>query len=326
MLKAFAQGVISLLPASSTWSNLLKEHVCKSLVLRGDPFRLKVKQCARHLENYYSANGSGQGPLSVLELGTGWHPIVPVGFYICGVGGIRTIDITSLISQARLVDVFHKFREMNERGELKDVLPRFRHDRLERLESVLEGGKTASAAEMLRELDIEVLVGDARSMPLPESSIDMFVSNNTLEHIPEGILLEMLEEFQRLARREAVMSHAVDMSDHYSHWDSSITPYNYLRYSELMWRIMNNSLHYQNRLRIADYRRLHQAAGFRILSEENRCGSTEDLESIRLAKQFWNHTRDDLLVLFSWIVSTPAETADPSADFTNNPVLCEHHT
>ena len=43
---------------------------------------------------------------------------------------------------------------------------------------------------------------------------------------------------------------------HYSCFDGTIGPYNFLRFSDELWGLVSPGLHYQNRLRRSDYLRL----------------------------------------------------------------------
>ena len=64
------------------------------------------------------------------------------------------------------------------------------------------------------------------------------------------------------------------MQDHYSFFDPGISAFNFLKFSEPTWSLINSSVHYQNRLRASDFRRLHEDAGFRLL----RLGGTDTKE------------------------------------------------
>jgi hypothetical protein len=46
-------------------------------------------------------------------------------------------------------------------------------------------------------------------------------------------------------------------------------------------------------------------AGFEIQKEENTSGSVADLERIQLAPEFKKYSRENLLVLSSWLAATP---------------------
>jgi hypothetical protein len=63
----------------------------------------------------------------------------------------------------------------------------------------------------------------------------------------------------------------------------------------------------QNRLRISDYRRAYSDAGFEIVAEEDLNGAESDLASVRLAAEFEHYDKQELLVLFSWLVGRPIE-------------------
>src|SRR5437763_12408067 len=99
-------------------------------------------------------------------------------------------------------------------------------------------------------------------------------------------MVDIFRQFRRISADGAIMSHWIDMSDHYMNFDSSIGPFNFLRFSPRTWRLFNNDLQYQNRLRVPDFRRLHEETGWKILKEENTSGQAEELRGIRVAKQF----------------------------------------
>jgi hypothetical protein len=102
-------------------------------------------------------------------------------------------------------------------------------------------------------------------------------------------------------------NNSIDLSDHYSHFDHRLTPYNFLRYSAASWRLFNNDLHYQNRLRVSDYREIHELTGFKILYERDEPLETDLIDRIALAPEFQHYDRQDLIVTRSWIVSCPIE-------------------
>lgn len=88
ILKAVVQGGISVLPKSQLWNHLFQKCVTKSLDLNTSRFERKLIQCKRHMENYLTIMPTRKTLFSVLELGTGWHPIIPVSLYLCGASKI----------------------------------------------------------------------------------------------------------------------------------------------------------------------------------------------------------------------------------------------
>jgi hypothetical protein len=78
---------------------------------------------------------------------------------------------------------------------------------------------------------------------------------------------------------------------------------NFLRFSAEEWRWYNNDVHYQNRLRVSEFRAIHEQSGWVITSEENTSASITELRCLPLACEF-RHIRDeDLVVYQSWMVS-----------------------
>lgn len=305
MIKAFIQGVISELPNSTRLNYFFQKYVSKSMDLTLAQVMRRLEWCTKHLENQRRYASSETAPAEILELGTGWFPTVPLGMYLCGVKQIHTIDIVQLVRHETLVKALRLFDQAIQTGQINEALPYLLPERALHLQEIAKNASQLSLLEVLRNLNIHYMIGDARLCPLPDQSIELFISNTTLEHISEPILGEIFEDFRRMARPSALMSHLIDMSDHYSHFDRSINSFNFLQYDESRWRLFNNAVHYQNRLRITDYRRIHSAAGFELLAEQNKSGSLKALSKTNVASQFRTIPQDDLLVTSSWMVSRP---------------------
>ena len=215
---------------------------------------------------------------------------------------VTTIDVTSLVGPDRVRRALELFAAALESGRLATALPATDPARVE---TVLAAARDhiAPPDEVLARVGVRAMVGDARVSGLPAGSIDLVVSNNTLEHIPPHVLEEIVFEFRRVSAPGAVMDHFVDISDHYAHFDSSITEFNYLRYGPRTWRLVNNRLQYQNRLRASDYRRLIESAGLRVIAEEIERGTPEQLAQITVAAPFHAYAREDLLILRMWLTA-----------------------
>jgi hypothetical protein len=241
--------------------------------------------------------------LRAMELGTGWHPAISVALFLCGADEVWTIDIDPLLSSERLARLLEHFSDYESRGALKGFLPAVRPERMAQLRALLPNAPKTNPAATLAKLRIRVLVGDAQETRLPDGSVDFFVSNGVLEYIPRPVLRGILKNFRRMAAPGAVMSHRLNLADVFSYFDPSITPFNYLRYTEGQWRWRNSPLAWQNRLRICDYRELLAEAGFRITSEESQPGSAEELARVPLAPEFRHYREQDLLVLHSYITA-----------------------
>ena len=309
LAKAAAQKALSLLPGSRTWNHLLQTYVTHSLDLdrpqgaHATRFAAKLAQCRRHIE-HYRAYAPTPNSFTALELGTGWRPIVPVGLFLCGADQVWTVDQQPMLTTARVRETLARIVAAAQSPEWQHTLPAASADRLATLEQALASDAQSPQA-LLERLHIQPLTTDARRLPLPAASICLIVSNNTLEHIPQPMLNGVFQEFRRLSTPHAVMSHFIDMADHYIHFDATVSPYNFLRFSTRTWSAINHSLQYLNRRRISDDRALHQAAGFTIMHEESDSSVAPLLVETPLAAEFRSYTHADLAVTSSWIVSTP---------------------
>ena len=134
---------------------------------------------------------------------------------------------------------------------------------------------------LLRTLPLEyVAPADASRLPYGSASFDCHVSRSVLEHIPTEVLPGILREGARLLRPGGLFIHLVDFSDHFSHADGSISPINFLQYSDRDWsRIAPGRYAHVNRLRIDDYAPLFAQAGLALRMAEVRVDS-QGLEKI----------------------------------------------
>src|SRR5438034_1639458 len=198
-----------------------------------------------------------------------------------------------------------RFEEYDRTGELQKLLPRLLPKRMAQLRETAAGASQHSPSALLEQMNIHFRVRDARETGLEPATIDLFVSTSVLEYIPREHLNSILVEFKRIGSARAIQSHYLNLRDQYSYFDSSITPFNYLKYSSSQWRFLNSPLTWQNRLRISDYRALFAQSGYQIIHERNTAGDRGELQSTRLAPEFHHYRAEDLLVLFSWLVAKP---------------------
>jgi len=109
---------------------------------------------------------------------------------------------------------------------------------------------------------------DMRSTNFEDSSFDACITTDVLEHIPESDINKILIELKRILKIDGVLSFWINYSDHYSHTDKSITPFNFLKYSQQEWKKYNHYSHFQNRLRHSDFKKIFLEFGFDIIEEQ----------------------------------------------------------
>jgi len=322
MFKAMVQNIFAAVPNGHRLYLQLLEHVLRfspkyyqRLHMQPEEFEQKVPQVRKHVENYYLGQANYEGEnldegstrslknLKVLELGTGWYPVVPIGLYLCGAAEIWTLDIVSQCRLDKIKYLLTLFLTYAREDRLSRLLPFVDSHRISTIEELV-GSKDNQGDEFLKEMNIYMLIGDTRNIELQSGTIDLFVSNNVLEHIPQNTLKEIFQEFRRLSSKKGVMSHNIDMGDHHSYVDPSITRYNYRKYNKHVWWLFNNSINYQNRLCVSDYKEVHETTRWKIIQEQiGKSNYKEWIKKVKISKDFQQYPTWEWFVDWCWFVS-----------------------
>jgi hypothetical protein len=304
-IKAGIQRVISWLPNSAAWNELFQQHVTRSIILTPPQLGDKLAE-AQQFFDLWRKHGRGENQsFTALELGTGWHPIIPLGLHLCGAADLWSFDIDSHLSRKRLTQLLDQLFALDEGGELVRRLPGAIRSRVENLRALRRLAALDPPARWLQRINIHTAVRDARQTALATSSVDLIFSSGVLEYIPVTILREVLHEFRRVAAPDAVMVHRLNLVDQFAYFDKRLSPFDHLKYTETQWRWRSSPLIWQNRIRISDYRRLFQETGFVVRAEDNISGTQEELDRVTLAPEFRNDSSGDLRVLHSVLTAVP---------------------
>lgn len=302
ILKAIVQKTISFLPLGHQINYFFQKYVTKGVYLTDAYFFDRLGHAKEHLLSYRKF-ASNLTPEYSLEIGTGWYPIVPVCFFLAGTRKIYSVDITLLTSKERLKITLKKFMACYQSGQLGNyinIIP----ERLAVIDNMLRQYNTYNLNEVLQQLNINYLIEDARNLSLPDNTIDLVNSNNTFEHIYPNLLIPILKEFRRVVKKEGgVMSHFIDMSDHFAHFDKSITIYNYLQFTDKQWSWIDNSIQPQNRMRIYDYQKIYADLGIPVSEETYRPGNLEELAQVPLAEKFANYPATEVAKSHCYFIS-----------------------
>jgi SAM-dependent methyltransferase len=305
VIKAIVQKVISFLPLSHRINYFFQKHVTGGIILDDAHFGLKFQHARDHLL-CMNERLDGQEAARVLELGTGWYPVVPLLFYLSGAEEVVSVDIRSWMTARTQRLTVEKYREWKEKGLLEEIWPLVDQQRWESLMALYSGNSSPDRDRFNSHIRLRPVVGDARSLDLHPGSVDFVCSNNTFEHIPAPVLRDILLEFKRVLRPGGWMSHFVDMSDHFAHFDPRITIYNFLRFSAKRWQQIDNSIQPQNRLRLCDYREMYAELNIGVEEEDVRPGQVEELDRIRVHPEFKEYTREELAVSHVSLISPGA--------------------
>lgn len=302
VLKATIQKIISWLPGSHRINFWFQRNITKGVQLSDQYFDDKLQHAFDHLR--FAKKHNIKPGFSSLEIGSGWYPVVPICFYLAGAGRIISIDLNDLMSTQGIKETIQKFKAYQKTGRLKRFEPYFTTERLGELMALDQS--TLNRESLLIALGIELVVGDARKMDLKSNSLDIINSNNVFEHIYPAILKDILVEFKRVLKPDGIMSHFIDMSDHFAHLDQSISIYNFLRFSNKAWHRIDNSVQPQNRCRLSDYEALYADLDISISEKEIREGSIKEVKATNLAEEYKGYSLEDLATSHAHIVSTNA--------------------
>lgn len=229
---------------------------------------------------------------TIVEIGTGWYPVLPICFSLAGAKCLYTYDIHR-----------HLNPKLTQRA-LTHIEP---HLGSMAISCAAEAGgfsknyeqlhQASDIGQLLRRARIEYRApADARKTGLPDNSVDLVYSNSVFEHVPRQAILEILQESQRILKPSGLALHNIGCNDHYAFFDKSISFVNYLQFSESEWRPWNNSLQYQNRLRAPEFLELAEEAGLKVISKRThvREGSREALATLAVAPEFKRFSHEEL--------------------------------
>ena len=201
-----------------------------------------------------------------LEVGTGRTLNVPIGLWLCGARKIITVDLNPYLKDDLVMKSIDWMR--HHKDEIKQLFKKYSDTETgfdDRLNAITLFKQDINY--LLKLINIDYMApADASSLQLRDNEIDYHFSINVFEHIPFNIMKSILLEAKRLLNHEGLLVHLIDLSDHFSHSDPSITSINFLQFTEDQWkRWAGNRFMYHNRLRCYEYDALFTSIGMNIL-------------------------------------------------------------
>jgi SAM-dependent methyltransferase len=207
---------------------------------------------------------------SVLEIGTGWHPVLPLLLSLAGAEQVVGTDLNPWMTRRSLEETLRALRPLA--GRVAEDLALPREECGERLDAWLRActDPALSTTTVLARARLEYRAPlDARRTPFSDREFDYLVSYNVLEHVPPGAIREIARESERILRPGGHHLHHIGPGDHFSHVDEAVSSVNFLRFSPRAWRLIGGAgKSYQNRLRCVDYGRIFADEGFEVIYEE----------------------------------------------------------
>ncbi len=290
------------LPAGREQAYFMLQSLFGDIMGKPDPFSM-LEAGAEIVADFRAAGGAIEGA-RCMEVGTGRRLDLPLALWLSGAAEVATFDLNRRLRPElvmRAVGMLLADRERVVRALGAEIAG----ERLARLEAV------RNFAELLELTRIRyVAPGDAARTDLASRSIDLHFSYTVFEHIPLGIIRDILAEGARLLSPVGAAIHHVDISDHFAHDDANILPINFLRYSQPEWdRWADNQFAYHNRARASEYRPVYEEAGHEIIGwrvwGDEKCVEAVRGGGFRLDSRYQQASDDDLRTLVVRITSRP---------------------
>lgn len=293
--KSLIQQLLSRMPGGSYLYYLGQQYFFGFRDFRIEP---KIRNGLTILKGLSTLGKTLEGK-EIVEIGTGWQPIIPIFFWLLGCEKCTSFDITRLLQASLVTDSVNQLlRLLKSPNNIfdKTFLSSIRSDRLKALHEV----NTKNIDEIF---DLCNLIyqapHNALSSDLQNESVDIVFSNEVLEHVPESEMKLLFPEIYRILRVGGLMVHNIDLGDHFSHTDSAITRINFLKFSASAFSKYNSRFLYQNRLRIPAYKQLIKESGFSIVSEDINVNkdALRKLPSVQIHADFSKYTPEELCTI-----------------------------
>ena len=297
-IKSFIQNFISLTPNPSRLNYFFQHYISGRIPVNIEVFINVAGYAINHFkifQKYCSKQNISEA--SFYEFGAGWDLEIPLAFHALGINHQTIIDIRPNIRLELINDMLEKFNSHNERLEERFKMP-FRNFQINSINSL---------NDLEQHLGIKYISPlDAAKTEFPNASFDFISSSLVLEHIPAKAIESIFQENFRLIKPDGIISCFIDLKDHYSESDKDINCYNFLKYSNRIWKLVNSNIFYQNRLRFPNYLEIFKKIGFEIIEynfEEPDEDDYQILKNMKMSENFRNKfSNKELGIKLAWVV------------------------
>jgi hypothetical protein len=265
-IKGVVQAVLSRLPAGEVLNDGLQRLAggrvdeARHIDMKFEGDWLVLMRVLRELK--FDVRGQ-----TLMEVGTGWLPVLPLCFALCGARTVHSFDLNRHLNRRAVPSVLKRLgQHLNALADACGQTEAEVHGRYADLAAAAESPD--AGARILELANIQYHApADATRTGLPDQSVSLVFSNSVLEHVGATVLGPMMVETKRLLTAHGLALHSVNCGDHYAYFDRSITPLNYLRFTESQWQRWNNNLLYQNRLRPSDFTAAAKSQGLTVVHQ-----------------------------------------------------------
>src|SRR5258706_15174055 len=161
---------------------------------------------------------------TVVEIGSGWVPAVPLIFRMAGANKILTIDRERLMDRHTFRHATAIIEEQLEKRATQVGASMSLFDRAR-----LPGRGKETFDDLCRRSGVTYLA-PCDFIDMKRAIADFIISRTVLEHIPEEALRDIFRHAAAVIKPGGLMCHMIDMSDHFEHSDKSLSRLDMLRH------------------------------------------------------------------------------------------------
>lgn len=219
----------------------------------------------------------------VLEIGSGWFPVIPIMLSLRGSDHIILTDLTPHLDEVTFAAA------------------------LEFLQTECGVSAISDRGNTLKDFGL-TYIAPFRPDAVSDESIDFVISRAVLEHIPPDDILRILKQLRSKLSPNGLMIHSIDHSDHLEHRDKTISKINFLTWSTWKHKFVNwLTGEGENRLRHHEYFDLFERAGFDVIANSSELHKdTCDLaKKLPLKGRFAGMTAEQLSIVSSTYLLAP---------------------
>ncbi len=210
-----------------------------------------------------------------LDLGTGWHPTIPLLFSRIGLRDQVLADVNPLMTGDTFLDALAITN-----GLLGDESHPARKYLLDT--SIPEKPPESELDKLLTRYEMAYHAPYFEWAATTGQQIDFVTCTQVLMHLERPILDGCFKLVHGILKPGGLFMVPVHLFDIYSNSDPHISVYNHLRYSRRFWKsVVSSDMMTFNRLKSPDYRSALEGAGFEIIEFHVDYGTEAELQALR---------------------------------------------
>lgn len=276
----------------------------------------RVRNGINNIDMLWNSTGFKFENKLILELGTGYHGIDLILFYLLGTNKVYTVDAKFSISGLifNTLPVIEPY--LKKMATMFNVSERDIFSRWEKIKY-----KREDVSGLLQCMSVEFIsIGQFLSESQLSNKIDMFYSESTLQRIPLANLDKLFATVGKQLNVNAVAFHRIDARDinvqrTKSMFDPNLWRFEYLKFNDLVWKLITTTRYgSQNRLRVSEFIAIFQQIGCTSVCAEHYtyCDDVERLKNFNLGRRFKSIALEDIAVAHSRIVFSRQKTEGQS--------------